>query len=196
MDRNELTDDNELQARLQYLLDLDISGGIPPEQRLLLGILRQSVIDYFGDDPLERLSASLYFARSPVYQLTLQLFSLPATLLPIGIDLSALEKKEPMSDDIDPDPLRLETLVRRLSGTQLKVVLTMGLLPLPAATRKISLNCGLTRATVLTALEQLAAQGLVERRDDATNKLSPTKWALPEPVRRVLADVWGDVTRQ
>lgn len=196
MDRNELTDDSELQARMQYLLDLDISGELPPEQRLLLGILRQSVIDYFGDDPLERLSASLYFARSPVYQLTLQLFSLPATLLPVGIDLSALARKEQMNDVIDPDPLRLETLVRRLSGTQLKVVLTMGLLPLPAATRKISLNCGLTRATVLTALEQMAALGLVERRDDPTNKLSSTKWSLPEPVRRVLDEVMGDVTRQ
>lgn len=195
MDSNELTDDNELQARLQYLLDLDISGGIPPEQRLLLGILRQSVIDYFGDDPLERLSASLYFARSPVYQLTLQLFNLPVTLLPIGIDLSAFERKEQMSQAIEPDPLRLETLVRRLSGTQLKVVLTMGLLPLPAATRKISLNCALTRATVLSALEQLAAQGLVERHDQKENKLAATKWSLPEPVRKVLDDVWGDVTR-
>ena len=190
MDKDDLTDDSELQARMQYLLDLDISGGLPPEQRLLLGILRQSVIDYFGDDPLERLSAALYFARSPVYQLTLQLFSLPATLLPVGIDLSALARKEQMNDTVDPDPLRLETLVRRLSGTQLKIVLTMGLLPLPVATRKISLNCGLTRATVLSALEQLTVQGLVERHDN-----DRAKWSLPEPVRRVLDAVWGDIAR-
>ena len=66
------------------------------------------------------------------------------------------------------DPLQLETLVRRLSGTQLKVVLTMGLLSLPATTRKISGNCGLGRATVLAALDQLARQGLVQRDGDVT----------------------------
>jgi hypothetical protein len=186
-----MTDDDPtakaLQARMQYLLDLDISIGLPPEQRLLLAVLRQSVIDYFGDDPLERLSAALYFARSPVYKTTLQLFNLPDNLLPLGVDLSAFRKKENLSVNYELDPLRLETLVRQLSGTQLKIVLSMGLLSLPAATRKISLNCGLTRSTVLIALDQLATQGLVIRHDDDTRVM----WSLPESVRRVLDEVWG-----
>lgn len=186
MNHSDPIDEEALQARIQYLLDLDISTGLPPDQRLLLAILRQSVIDYFGDDPLERLSAALYFARSPVYKSTLQLFNLPDDLLPIGVDLSAFKRKENLNQDFETDPLRLETLVRQLSGTQLKIVLTMGLLPLPAATRKISLNCGLTRSTVLVALEQLATQGLVERHDDGR-----PVWSLPAPVRRVLDEVWG-----
>lgn len=187
MNHSDPIDEEALQARIQYLLDLDISTGLPPDQRLLLAILRQSVIDYFGDDPLERLSAALYFARSPVYKSTLQLFNLPDDLLPVGVDLSAFKRKENLNQDFETDPLRLETLVRQLSGTQLKIVLTMGLLPLPAATRKISLNCGLTRSTVLVALEQLATQGLVERHDDGGRPV----WSLPAPVRRVLDEVWG-----
>jgi hypothetical protein len=191
MKRTDPTDEEALQARMQYLLDLDISTGLPPDQRLLLAILRQSVIDYFGDDPLERLSAALYFARSPVYKTTLQLFNLPDDLLPVGIDLSAFKRKENLNQEFEIDPLRLETLVRQLSGTQLKIVLTMGLLPLPAATRKISLNCGLTRSTVLVALDQLATQGLVERREGDGRAV----WSLPPEVRRVLDEVWGAADR-
>lgn len=191
MKRTDPTDEEALQARMQYLLDLDISTGLPPDQRLLLAILRQSVIDYFGDDPLERLSAALYFARSPVYKTTLQLFNLPDDLLPVGIDLSAFKRKENLNQEFEIDPLRLETLVRQLSGTQLKIVLTMGLLPLPAATRKISLNCGLTRSTVLVALDQLATQGLVERREGDGRAV----WSLPPDVRRVLDEVWGAADR-
>lgn len=179
--------DHARRARLQYLLDLDISPDLTPEQRLLLAILRQSVVDYFGDDPLEKLSAALYFARSPLYRTTLQQFHLPEDTLPEGIDLSAFRRKERMNSDHDNDPLRLETLVRQLSGTQLKVILTMGLLPLPATTRKIGLNCGLGRATVRAALEQLAWKGLVTRHDDS----SRPEWSLGQEVRRVLAEVWG-----
>lgn len=187
MNSNDPIDESELQARLAYLLDLDISPSLSPDQRLLLAILRQAVLDYFCDDPLERLSAALYFARSPVYRLTLQLFDLPDDLLPTGVDLSAFRRREGMDDDYELDPLRLETLVRQLSGTQLKIVLTMGLLPLPAPTRKISQNCGLTRSTVLIALEQLAGQGLVERHDEGTRAV----WSLPAAVMGVLDEVWG-----
>lgn len=172
---------------MQYLLDLDIDFDLPPDQRLLLAVLRQSVVDYFGDDPLERLSAALYFARSPVYRTTLQLLNLPEDLLPIGIDLSAFRKEEQLDDDYETDSMRLETLVRRLSGTQLKVVLTMGLLPLPATTRAITLNCGLTRSTVLVALEQLTGQGLVLRHLDGRH----IAWSLPEAVQEILDEVWG-----
>lgn len=186
MDSIDPTDEDRLQARIQYLLDLDISTALPPDQRLLLAVLRQSIIDYFGDDPLERLSAALYFARSPVYKTTLQLFDLPDDLLPVGVDLSAFRRKEKMDDDFETDQLRLETLVRQLSGTQLKIVLTMGLLPLPAPTRKISLNCGLTRSTVLTALEQLAVQGLVVRHEESGH----ATWSLPAAVRDVLDEIW------
>ncbi len=176
-----------LQARLTYLLDLDISPRLLPEERLLLAILRQAVVDYFGDDPLEQLSAALYFARSPLYRLTLRRFGLPDHTLPEGIDRSVLRRLVSMNAE-QIDPLQLETLVRRLSGTQLKVVLTMGLLSLPATTRKISLKCGLGRATVMAALDQLARLGLVQRNDDAPH----AEWSLGDEVWRVLARVLGD----
>jgi len=183
---NEPIKERALQARLQYLLDLDISPELTPEQRLLLAVLRQAVLDYFDDDPLERLSAALYFARSPIYRATLRLFDLPATLLPEGVDLTAFRRKEEMAAN-EPDPLRLETLVHQLSGTQLKVILTMGLLPLPATARAIALNSGLVRQTTLGALEQLTAQGLVRRHDDGPRPV----WSFSDEVRRVLLEVWG-----
>lgn len=185
------TTERALQARLAYLLDLDISPSLRPEERLLLAVLRQAVVDYFGDDPLERLSAALYFARSPLYRMTLRQFGLPDHTLPEGVDLSAFRRELPMNTE-HMDPLRLETLVRQLSGTQLKVVLTMGLLSLPATTRKISLNCGLGRATVMAALDQLSRLGLVQRNDDAPH----AEWSLGDEVWRVLAKVWGDDPHQ
>jgi DNA-binding IclR family transcriptional regulator len=63
----------------------------------------------------------------------------------------------------------------------------MGLLPLPATTRSISLNSGLTRSTAMGALEQLATQGLVERHDDTGR----STWSLPLEVRTVLDEMWG-----
>lgn len=172
---------------IHYLLDLDITNALPPDQRLLLAILRQSVVDYFGDDPVEQLSAALYFARSPIYRTTLQLFDLPEDTLPLGVDLSEFRRKESMNKDYQPDALQLETLVRKLPGTHLKIVLTMGLLPMPVVTRKISLRCGLTRGTVLTALDSLADQGLVVR-DELDGRRA---WSFPATVRRIIAAVWG-----
>jgi len=191
MSHHDDTTERALQARLAYLLDLDISPRLRPEERLLLAVLRQAVVDYFGDDPLERLSAALYFARSPLYQMTLRQFGLPDHTLPEGVDLSAFRREVPMNAK-HMDPLQLETLVRQLSGTQLKIVLTMGLLSLPATTRKISLNCGLGRATVMAALDQLSRQGLVQRNDDAPH----AEWSLGDEVWRVLAKVWGDEPHQ
>jgi hypothetical protein len=179
--------DQALQARLQYLLDLDISPELPPEQRLLLAILRQSVVDYFDDDPLQQLDAALYFAHSPLYRATLCQFGLPETLLPEGVDLTGFRRREAMVAAHEMDPLRLETLVHDLSGNQLKVVMTMGRLPLPATTRRISLACQLSRAAAKAALEQLAGQGLVEVNDDGLRAM----WSLGEEVRRLLAEVWG-----
>jgi len=184
---NDYDREQALQARMQYLLDLDISSKLAPELRLLLGILRQSVVDYFGDDPVQRLDAAFYFAHSPVYQMTLYQFGLPDTLLPEGVDLTGFRRREQMTAEHKTDPLRLETLVRGLSGTQLKVVMTMGLLPLPATTRRIGLTCQLSRAAVKAALEQLAAQGLVTLHDDGLRAM----WSLGEEVRRLLAEVWS-----
>jgi hypothetical protein len=185
MERSDSVSEKALQARLQYLLDLDISTALPPDYRLLLAVLRQAVVDYFGDDPIEQLDAALYFAHSSVYRQTLQLFNLPDDLLPMGIDLCDFRRGERMND-YRLDPLRLETLVRDLSGTQLKIVLTMGLVTLPATTRTIGLKCGLTRSTVIAALDQLAIQGLVER----DGELRPV-WSLPAAVRAVVDEVWG-----
>lgn len=186
MEQRNPAGEKALQARLQYLLDLDISTTLPPDYRLLLAVLRQAVVDYFGDDPIEQLDAALYFAHSSVYRQTLQLFNLPDDLLPVGVDLCDFRRRERMNDENKLDPLRLETLVRDLSGTQLKIVLTMGLVALPATTRAISLKCGLTRSTVIAALDQLAIQGLVEREGE----LRPV-WSLPAAVRAVVDEVWG-----
>lgn len=178
--------ETEWRERLEVLLDPDLPPASTPEQRLLLAILNQAVMDYFDEDPVERVSAALYFAHSPLYQLTLSLFDLPHDLLPAGVERDAFSKDEMMNAERDSEALRLETLVRRLSGTQLKVVLTMGLLPLPTTTRKISMNCGMTRSTVLQTLEQLLIQGLVERRDGGAWPL----WSLPAAVQNVLDEMW------
>ena len=187
MNQHDHTSDTALQARLQYLLDLDISPELLPEQRLLLAILRQSVVDYFGDDPRQRLDAALYFAHSPLYQTTLAQFGLPETLLPEGVDLTGFRRKEKSSATPHTAPLRLDTLVRQLSGTQLKVILMMGLLPLPATTRRIGLAGQLSRSAAKAALEQLAAQGLVEIDDSGVRAL----WSLGEEMGRLLDGVWG-----
>ena len=187
MNQHDHTSDTALQARLQYLLDLDISPELLPEQRLLLAILRQSVVDYFGDDPRQRLDAALYFAHSPLYRTTLAQFGLPETLLPEGVDLTGFRKREQSRATPQIAPLRLDTLVRQLSGTQLKVILMMGLLPLPATTRRIGLAGQLSRSAAKAALEQLAAQGLVEVDDSGVRAL----WSLAEEMGRLLDGVWG-----
>lgn len=187
MNQHDHTSDTALQARLQYLLDLDISPELLPEQRLLLAILRQSVVDYFGDDPRQRLDAALYFAHSPLYRTTLAQFGLPETLLPEGVDLTGFRSKEKSRATPPIAPLRLDTLVRQLSGTQLKVILMMGLLPLPATTRRIGLAGQLSRSAAKAALEQLAAQGLVEVDDSGVRAL----WSLAEEMGRLLDGVWG-----
>ena len=179
--------DQVLQARLQYLLDLDISPELLPEQRLLLAILRQSVVDYFGDDPLQQLDAAFYFAHSPFYRATLCEFGLPETLLPEGVDLTGFRRREKMAAAHEKEPLRLETLVRHLSGNQLKVVMTMGLLPLPTTTRRIGLSCQLSRSAAKAALEQLTTQGYVICHDEGLR----AEWSLADEVGRVLAGVWG-----
>lgn len=184
---NDPAEQAKRQAHLQYLLDLDIPDLLAPDQRLLLAVLRQAIVDYFSDDPTERLDAALYFARSPVYRATLQLFDLPDDTLPLGVDLTDFRRKERMNEHYELDPMRLETLVRQLSGTQLKIVLTMGLLPLPAVTRRISLSCSLTRSTVLVALNHLVDQGLVVR-EEVDGRAA---WSFPADVRQVIQDVWG-----
>ena len=187
MNQHARDNDEALQARLQYLLDLDISPDLLPEQRLLLAILRQSVVDYFGDDPVQRLDATLYFAHSPLYRATLHQFGLPETLLPDGVDLTGFRRQEKMAIAHEFVPLQLETLVRRLSGPQLKVILTMGLLPLPTTTRRIGLFCQLSRSAAKAALEQLAAHGLVEVDDQGARAL----WSVGDEVQQLLAEVWG-----
>lgn len=186
------TADKALQARLQYLLALDISSELLPEQRLLLAILRQSVVDYFGDDPLQRLDAALYFAHSPFYRTVLWQFGLPETLLPQGVDLTGFRRREKMAAAHEMNPLRLEKLVRQLSGNQLKVIMTMGLLPLPATTRRIGLTCQLSRSATKAALEQLATQGLVTLHGDGLRAM----WSLGDEVRRLLVEMLGGHTEQ
>lgn len=175
-----------LQAQLQYLLDLDIPDRLEPEQRLLLAVLRQAVIDYFGDDPLEKASAVAYFAESPLYQITLRLFRLPDDLLPAGVDIGRGRVEMPL------DPIRLETLVHELSGTQLKVMLTLGLLELPATAGRISKECRVSRGTAIGALGQLAEQGMVV----AVDTSQATIWTVPSQVRQFLDATWAAVGRE
>ena len=187
MNQHDHDSQKALHARLHYLLDLDISTQLPPVQRLLLAVLRQSVVDYFGDDPLQQLDAALYFAHSPLYRATLHQFGLPETLLPDGVDLTGFRRKEKVNMAREMLPLQLETLVRRLSGPQLKVILTMGLLPLPTTTRRIGLFCQLSRSAAKAALEQLAAQGLVELHDQGARAM----WSVGDDMQQFLAEVWG-----
>lgn len=178
--------DEEQQKWIEYLMDLDIPANLPPEQQLLMAVLRQSVVDYFGDDPWQQMDAALYFAESPVYQWTLQMFNLPVDLVPQGVDLRAYRREVKMNQANEIDPVRLETLVRDLSGLQLKIVLTMGLLELPVVTRKISMKCGVSRSTALTALEQMVELGLVVRQRVDGH----AAWSFPDAVREVVEKVW------
>jgi hypothetical protein len=188
MNRNDPTGAADYEARMQQLLMLDTSSAMTPDRRLLLAVLRQALLDFLGDDPVERLDAALYFARSPIYRATLHLFDLPDDLLPVGIDLNEFRREEHMDDDYSSDPLRLETLVYRLSGTQLKLVLSLRLMPSGATTQALSLRCDLTRGTVVTALEQLEMQELVIRHESKTK----TTWSLPAAVRAALGQAWED----
>lgn len=180
-------DDSEREKWLQHLMDIELPTSLPPHHRLLLAVLKQSVLDYFGDDPVEALDAQWYFAESSVYRTTLQLFNLPDDLLPHGVDVSGFRRKTRMNANKETDPLKLETLVRQLSGTQLKIVLTMGLLSLPAVTKKISLQCGVSRSTALVALDQMTLQGLVVREEMDGRAV----WSFADEVRRLVAEVWG-----
>lgn len=184
---HERADDVEREKWLQHLMDIELPTSLPPHHRLLLAVLKQSVLDYFGDDPVEQLDAQWYFAESPVYRTTLQIFNLPDDLLPRGVDVSGFRRKPRVNEKQETDPLKLETLVRRLSGTQLKIVLTMGLLPLPAVTKKISLQCGVSRSTALVALDQMTVQGLVVRQEVDGR----AAWSFAEDVARLVAEVWG-----
>ncbi|MCZ2114725.1 MAG: MarR family transcriptional regulator [Anaerolineae bacterium] len=178
---------NAADLPVQNLMDIDIPGNLPPIYRLLLAVLRQAVIDYFGDDPMQQSSAADYFKYSSFYRETLEYFNLPDNLLPVGVDLSAYRQEEPLNNDYELDPMKLETLVRQLSGTQLKIVLTMGLMPLPALTRQIGFQCGLSRSTTLTALSQLLIQGLITREKRGDRDM----WAFPASVQQVIKEVWG-----
>ncbi len=180
------TDEAQRATWMRYLLDLEISPALPPAHRLLLGVLRQAVVDYFGDDPVQQFSASLYFATSPLYRATLQAFNLAESVLPLGVDLTAFRRKRKMNQQDEPDALQLETLVRELTGNQMKIVLMMGLMDLPVVTRKISLRCGLTRSTVLIALDHLETQGLVVRHEIDGR----VAWSFPAAVGTILNEVW------
>lgn len=179
--------EKEQQQRLQHLIDMEVDHNLPPEHRLLLAVLRQAFLDYFGEEPVERQSAAEYFALSPLYRLTLNLLEMPDDMLPAGIEPAALQEALRMNDAHDLETLRMETLVRQLSGSQLKVVLTMGLLSLPASAGKIAAGCQISRTAVTPALLQLLEQGLVERHDRGTHQF----WSLPPAVAELLNEVWG-----
>ncbi len=180
------TEEAQRATWMRHLLDLEISPALPPSHRLLLGVLRQAVVDYFGDDPVHQFSATLYFATSPLYRATLQAFNLAGNVLPLGVDLTAFRRKRKMNQQDEPDALQLETLVRELTGNQMKIVLMMGLMDLPVVTRKISLRCGLTRSTVLIALDHLETQGLVVRHEIDGR----VAWSFPAAVSIILNEVW------
>jgi hypothetical protein len=185
-----MTDPNaNLQARLQTLLDHDVPGGLMPEEQLCLAVLRQAVIDYFGEDPIERYSAWEYFAHSPLYALTLRLFRLPPDLLPPGVNIDKGFRRSPMTTLKDSKDVDLEQLVISLSGSQLKVMLTMGnMLPLlPTSAGVIAQACNLNRGTVMAALEQMRMQNLVASESDGNTVV----WLLPPHVRKLLQAVWG-----
>lgn len=178
----------ERRAYVRQMMDQEIAPGATPEKRLCLAILRQAVADYFSDDLRQREDAAQYFAHSPLYQWTLHLFGLPQDMLPEGMQLIFSDTGEVVLPE--KEKLALETLVRELSGAQLKVVLTMGLLATPASAGRISRRCELNRGTVMAALSQLMEQGLVEAYEEKNYMV----WGLPDEVRRLLSDMWGSVS--
>lgn len=178
-----MSTDKKAQSQLQQLLNVQISNELEPEQRLCLAVLRQAVLDYFGDSPELKQSAADYFAHATLYKLTLQMFRLPTDLLPIGIELG----RAPDDPAESVDPLRLETLVHELSATQLKVILNLGLLDLPVSAGAVARQCRLNRATVLKALAELAEQGLVKPLDTGLY----TMWTVPAQAQRFLNELWA-----
>ncbi len=177
----------ERRAYLRRVMAQEIPTALTPVQRLCLAILRQAVADYFGNDLQQREDAAQYFAHSPLYQSTLRLFGLPPDMLPEGMELIFSDTGEVVMPE--KATLALETLVRRLSGTQLKVMMTMGLLDGPASAGRISRHCQLHRGTVMAALSQLMEEGLVESLEEKNYMV----WTLPDEVRRLLSDMWGNV---
>ncbi len=175
----------ERRAYLRHVMAQEIPIGLTPVERLCLAILRQAVADYFGDDLRQREDAAQYFAHSPLYQSTLRLFGLPPDMLPEGMQLIFSDTGEVVMPE--KASLALETLVRQLSGTQLKVVMTMGLLSGPASAGRISRRCELHRGTVMAALSQLMEEGLVESLEEKNYIV----WRLPDEVRHLLSDMWG-----
>jgi hypothetical protein len=174
-----------LQTRLQILTDLEIDRNLPPEHRLLLAVLQQAVLDYFLE-PVEWKSSIDYFALSPIYQLTLSLLGLPNDALPDGVDPIVVKtRREQIMMNKRVESLQLEMLVRQLSANQLKVLMTMGLMHLPASAGKIAAGCQLSRKAVQDALGQLSEQGLVERVEEKSYQY----WSLPVIVAEVLSEI-------
>lgn len=179
-------EEKELRERLENLLDVGISPRLPPEKRLLAAILVRATLDYFDLDPAERRSAAEYFLESWIYPRTLDLFGLPSDYLPKLITIAGLEERmSQMKDLIDPTTLRVKTLVDQLSGNQLKVILTMGTLQLPAAAGKIAAGSQLSRSAVAAALNYLRGQGLVTCQEAGTRLV----WSLPPAVANLLSEI-------
>lgn len=180
--------DDKIQERLRIVIDQEIPHQLLPEQRLGLAILRQAYVDYFRGDVHDRQTAAAYFAGSPLYLLTLRMFRKPDNWLPWGVVLRRTAEGELIMDEENEELTNLEALVRQLSGNQLKVVLTMGLMTLPAAAGSISKQCELNRATVINALKQLEMQGLVESHDNGHY----VHWRLPADVDALLENIWRE----
>lgn len=178
------SDQNDgLAQRLQMLRDMEIHHNFLPEQRLLLAVLRQAYLDYYGDDPTEAQSAAEYFAHSPIYRLTLQACGLPEDVLPEGFEPEQLERHlSARIDPTDPEIVRLDVLVDRLPDKQIKIVLQMGRLSLPATAGKIAIGCQISRTAAAAALEQLYRQQLVQRHEIGTHHY----WSLPSSIESML----------
>lgn len=157
-----IEDDQDRHERLEHLLELGIDPSLPPEMRLLMAVLVRATLDYFDADPVEQRSAAEYFLGSWLYRVTLEVFGLPPDYLPEEITIAGLVERSYQLKEmgLDPELLRMKTLAAELTGTQLKVILTMGTLTLPATVAKIAAGCQLSRSATIAALLQLQEQGL------------------------------------
>jgi len=132
-------DERDQKERLEHLLDIGIDSRLPPEKRLLAAVLVRATLDYFEINPADRRGVAEYFLGSSLYRRTLELFGLPPDYLPERVTVAGLiERRSQMNEPIDPETLRMKTLVTQLSGSQLKVILMMGMLSLPATAGTIA----------------------------------------------------------
>jgi hypothetical protein len=174
---------------LDTIRDLEPSRDRQPVERLLVAILQQAVLDYFGGNQKQKRDALRYFQESALYHLALKLFDLPPDALPQGVQPDtvparpvrkppALAQAAPVPGHIalelhqelhlNGKPISLLTLTQVLRGNRLHIFLTTLILDQPASIADVASISGVSEDTVgrqMTELQQMGLLTLVESAD-------------------------------